>query len=79
VLTDPDYPGWSATLDGAPVSIARADGGFRAVHLPAREHRVDLTYRPPVLRLGLGLSFAALLVLVAVGGWPPRPAPCPHP
>lgn len=62
VLTDAWYPGWQATLDGAPVPVLRANTAVRAVVVPAGEHVVEMRYRPGSLRLG-----AALAGLGAVG------------
>jgi hypothetical protein len=69
VLLDEWAPGWSATVDGAPESIERADGVLRAVRVGPGSHRVEFTFRAPGLRAGAWLSFAAwLLVGCAAGG-----------
>jgi hypothetical protein len=69
VLTDQDFPGWRASLDGAPVDIRRADYLFRGVRLPPGRHRVDLLYRPASVAIGLaGTGFAAVLMAaLAIG------------
>lgn len=64
VLTDTWYPGWVADVDGAATPILRADYAFRAVALPAGTHRVQFRYAPHSLRIGLGVTLAAALVLV---------------
>ena len=38
VTTDAYYPGWRASVDQHEVRIARANGAFRAVPVPAGEH-----------------------------------------
>jgi hypothetical protein len=43
---DLDYPGWEAELDGEPIPIHRANGMFRAVCVPAGEHRLSFAFRP---------------------------------
>ncbi len=65
VLTDAWYPGWVATVDGAPVPVQRADLYFRAVAVEAGDHHVEFDFRPLSLRVGAGLSLAGLLVLAA--------------
>jgi hypothetical protein len=67
VLSDTYRPGWSAHVDGAPASILRAHGVFRAVGVPAGKHRVLFLYRPSSLRIGAAVSLLALGVLAA---WP---------
>jgi len=68
VLADAWYPGWEATLDGAPAAIALADTAFRAVMVPEGEHRVEMRYRPRSFRLGIAFAAAAAAaLLVAVG------------
>ncbi|MBK9747182.1 MAG: YfhO family protein [Chloroflexi bacterium] len=45
-LSDAYYPGWRATIDGAPTTIYRADIMFRAVFVPAGAHEIVYTYDP---------------------------------
>jgi hypothetical protein len=70
VLTDSYYPGWRASLDGQPASIARADLLFRAVAVPAGAHRVEFVYDPLSFKLGAAISLLALAVAGLVGVWP---------
>lgn len=58
--------GWTATVDGSPATITRAEGAFGAVQVPPGRHRVTLTYRPPGLVAGAAVSGAASLAIVAL-------------
>jgi hypothetical protein len=64
VILDPFYPGWTATLDGKPVPILRADFAFQAVPVPAGTHELRLTYRNRWVPLGAAVSAGTLLLLV---------------
>ncbi len=66
VLADTWYPGWQATIDGKPAALLRANHLFRALLLPAGQHRVQFEYRPAPLKLGAGISLAAVLLLLLV-------------
>ncbi len=64
------YPGWTATLDGAPVEILPVDLGLRGIAVPAGPHAVALRWEPSVARRGMAASAAALAALVAaVAAW----------
>ena len=67
VLSDLDYPGWRAAIDGAPARIVRVNRGLRGVALPAGRHRVTFTFAPWSVRIGGWLTLAALVVLIALG------------
>lgn len=74
VLTDTWFPGWRARLDGGDVPIVRADHAFRAVWLPAGQHRVEFVYRPASLWIGLIVTgIAAPLVLLLAARRRPSP------
>jgi hypothetical protein len=66
VLSEVVFPGWTATVDGAPVPIVRADGVFRALRLEGGQHTVDFRYRPQSFRRGLRMSGGAAAVLLVV-------------
>ncbi len=61
VLLDTFYPGWSARVDGKESEILRANYSFRAVAVPAGNHRVEFFFRPRMFYWGLTLSLATLL------------------
>jgi membrane protein YfhO len=65
VLSDTYYPGWTATVDGEPVSVMRGDVLFRVVPVPGGEHDVEFRFEPASVRIGLLISLGALLVLLA--------------
>lgn len=67
VLRDTLRAGWTATVDGRPSEIHRADVLFRAVRVPAGRSLVRFRYETPGLKAGIGLCAAGLIVLLAAG------------
>ncbi len=66
VFSEVWYPGWEALVDGKPTRLYRADYLFRAVAVPAGEHRVIMRYRPRAFYAGLLLSLLALGAFVVL-------------
>ncbi len=66
VTSDTWYPGWQATVDGAPASIFRANYALRGVRVPAGSHLVKFEYRPTLFYLGTAISVLSLLGLAAI-------------
>ena len=66
VIADAFFPGWYATVDGAPAPILRANLAMRAVPVPAGEHTVELAYRPAHLVAGAVVSLLALALALAL-------------
>jgi len=62
MLSELDYPGWRATVDGQPAPILRADVILRAVPLTAGTHRVEMVFDPPSVKWGMWLSAATWLI-----------------
>jgi uncharacterized membrane protein YfhO len=65
VLTDSLDASWSATVDGAPAPLQRADLAHRAIWLAAGRHEVALRARPGAL----GWWIAASLISLCCLGW----------
>jgi hypothetical protein len=60
------YPGWVATVDGAPSTIVRANAFVRAVSVGPGKHHIAMEFRPWQPKFLEPLALAAL-VLVAAG------------
>jgi hypothetical protein len=65
VLSDTDYPGWQAVLDGNSAPVLRANGFVRAVYLEPGEHVVEFAFSPKSLILGAACSAATFLLWMA--------------
>jgi uncharacterized membrane protein YfhO len=61
VLSEVFAPGWSATVDGQPAELLRANAIFRALWVAPGEHQVELRYWPTLLTLGAASSGVAWL------------------
>lgn len=64
-LADNYYPGWKALVDDRETKIYRADYTFRAIAIPAGNHKVEFVYDPQSFRWGI---YGSLLGLVGIGG-----------
>jgi hypothetical protein len=63
VLADTWYPGWQATVDGEPAELLRANHAFRALHVEAGEHQIEMHYRPRSILVGGAISLTVLILL----------------
>lgn len=66
VLSENDYPGWRAYVDGIPATIIRVNYGLRGVPVPGGEHRVTLVYRPSSVIVGLLISVVTAAALIFI-------------
>jgi uncharacterized membrane protein YfhO len=67
-------PGWTATVNGAPAPLLRADFLFMAVPVPEGPCEVVLEYRPASVRHGTLLSALGLIVLAVLASGGASPA-----
>jgi hypothetical protein len=67
-LADLWYPDWTATVDGKPERILKADYLLRAVPVPAGRHRVEFHFRSAAMRHGLTLSIVSLVLTLGLLG-----------
>ena len=65
-MSELDYPGWRAWVDGTPVSILRADGMLRAITLAAGSHQITMSFEPASLTWGAVISAFGLACAL---GW----------
>jgi hypothetical protein len=69
VLADPYYPGWEATVNGAPATILRYHNGLRAVRVAAGESALVFRFWPPTVIGGAWLTGIGLLLCCGAGVW----------
>lgn len=65
LLTLPYDKGWSATIDGKPVSIQKAQNGFIKVDIKPGQTQAILTFTPQGFYSGLIISISALILFTS--------------
>ncbi len=63
VVSEMNYPGWEATIDGQPAEIYTANYLLRGVIVPEGKHTVEMRYAAPAAKLGGIISALALLFI----------------
>jgi hypothetical protein len=66
VVSEWDYPGWQASIDGEKVETLRAFAGIRALAVEAGDHVITFEYRPVSVRLGAVISGVCLVIIVGI-------------
>src|SRR5262249_38282507 len=64
VVSDSWAPGWSATVDGHPVTVHRVDYVYRGVPIGPGRHRIVFSYHPVTWTIGWITSVVALVLLL---------------
>ena len=64
VFSEIYYPGWTATIDGKPADISRADYILRAMNVPAGKHTIEMRFDPQSLHITEGIAYGAMALLL---------------
>ena len=64
VFSEISYTGWTATIDGKPADIARADYILRAMNVPAGKHTIEMRFDPQSLHITEGIAYGAMALLL---------------
>jgi hypothetical protein len=75
--TELSMPGWTATVNGTPVTIHTVDGVYQSITVPRGTSRVHYSFVPPHEDPALALALLAVLFLVGVGLYERRRHPNP--
>ena len=65
VLSEIYYPGWKARLDGKDWPVEPAYGMLRCMMLGAGFHRVEMSFYPRLIGLGIKTAFGCIITLAA--------------
>jgi len=81
IVSENFYPGWTATVDGKPAVVGRADYVLTGVQLPEGGRRVELRFDDPRYETGKRvtmIALAATLLAIAAGVVADRRRKVPH-
>lgn len=67
VLSDVNYPGWKASIDGQSVHIFQTNYLLRGIVVPAGGHTVRFEFHPKSFYLGAWISFLSAIFLIGLG------------
>ena len=70
VISEGYHPEWQVHVDGQSAPVERVNGDFMGCVLDAGKHRVEFTFRPRSVRLGLLVSLTAFLGVLLAGFGP---------
>lgn len=68
----PYEEGWSATVNGQPVTVEKVNAGFMAVEIPEGASQIVFTYKTPGLQMGWYITLASSAVFVLYMVWAMR-------
>jgi uncharacterized membrane protein YfhO len=63
VFSDIYYPGWTATVSGEDVPVARANYILRAIHVPAGKHELVMAFDPQTVHTTETIAYGSLALL----------------
>lgn len=63
VMSEIDFPGWVAKVDGKETTLIRTNYYLRGIPLPAGKHTIEALYRPKSLIAGATVSAIAVLLI----------------
>ncbi|PWT97670.1 MAG: hypothetical protein C5B53_07730 [Candidatus Melainabacteria bacterium] len=66
IVSELDFPGWKAFMNGADWPIFRADHQFRAVLIPPGNNLIEFKYEPLSFRLGVALFMITSAAMIAL-------------
>jgi hypothetical protein len=64
VLLDSWFPGWKVEVDGKPERIFKANHFYRGVKLGPGNHRIEFSYEPVGLKMGVAISGVAIILVM---------------
>jgi Bacterial membrane protein YfhO len=59
-------PGWTARIDGRPLTVVPGAGPFLTLQVPKGEHQIILRYDPPEVRIGVLISACAVAAVILI-------------
>lgn len=64
VFSEIYYPEWTATIDGKPAEVGRANYVLRALQVPAGQHKIVLSFFPKSIDVTESVAYSAFGVLI---------------
>jgi hypothetical protein len=72
VLSEINYPGWTAVVNGSLTPIVEVNGLLRGVALPSGSAQVEMIFRPGSLTVGGLITLSGVVLWIVLRLWPKR-------
>ncbi len=69
LISNVNYPGWEANVDGNPTSIKEVNFMFQSLIVPAGNHIIKLSYFPKSFVYGLYITIFGIIATLFIGGY----------